>query len=478
MNIDILRDNHELVIISYIVKNPKNKIILKTNVFENQTYRNIYNIITKHDIQEPLDRLTIFGYMMDEEAAVGSKYVDIIFQYIEENKIDEQQAKSAVFNLNRIIDVQKMVTTLDDAKNKIQQGSIKEGIMLAKSISFKTDKNVLDTYSLMEKSIWQHGGFLSGIKQIDRSEASFIFGNMASIGGDSGPMKTAVSLWLCIEILKMNPNFTCNYFEKEMPALDIGRRLVQMLIKRTAKQLVEHTTSTPTMRDLYSSGKFSSDIETTKEMLKQKSYADLFVDEIRQLKDTALGDALGRLKVIPPNQFHDAYDMYEIIETNRPQIWCLDFVTMLGSSKGKSSDYFSYLSNQLEIIKNMTIDTYTFGILLNQLSMHKISGKTNKIPGMDDFEWGAKVKQFSSWVWATFYPRIYYPEGLPINKHYMNQDYFYLTGLKARTGPAFDIMLTAVPQFAKFHEPEEVDSRGMATWLREYRNFTKNKYSK
>jgi replicative DNA helicase len=302
---------------------------------------------------------------------------------------------------------------------------------MAKTVKFNDAQPLQSTIDLMSSSIEETNVFPTGIHKFDKDLGGLAKGNMVSIAGDTGSMKTMISLWLCIKILKANPKFTCLYFEKEMPVKDIARRLAAYASCIPVNKLMDTSLK-----------------DNNKYVITQALAGD---DEMRSVME--------RLKIVPNGNFSNVSDMYRYIDTYNCDIWCLDFLTQLGA-EDTSSDFNRFTMAQASMLKNIISETDTMGIVLNQVKKNSVRGRTNKIPQLDDIEWSGAISQYSAYIFSTFFPSVYYGDS--------PNEYFYLYGLKNRHYRPITIPLMTNPAYCQFNEPTALEEPLMQNWLQGY----------
>jgi replicative DNA helicase len=286
----------------------------------------------------------------------------------------------------------------------------------------------------LKDSLKETSGFFTGFDAIDDAGGMYR-GNLATIIGDSGGMKTMISLYMCLEILQKNPTFTCLYFEKEMPVKDIARRLIAYITKQPLSKIAEIAYS-----------KSERDIEVMSDVIDTA-----YQGEYKSLLD--------RIFIVPHNKFKTAYHMQAFVNRYKPDIWVLDYFTMLEQPDDRMSSY-DYFSQQATILKQTALQSNSLGIILGQLKQNALNDKAKKIPDFGDAEFSSKLKQYSAYAWCTFYPKLYYTE------NYANSMYFYLLGLKNRNGAVINMFFDAYPDYCVF---KETANKGHRDFLEVYK---------
>lgn len=350
---------------------------------------------------------------IDEIYSLIDSYSDV------DNNTIEEIFKENKEMLNQHYKNRMRIKSLEEAKKYIEEGNVNKGIEIAKGLEFDTVDKLDTTWQLMLGSVYDSNGFTTGIEILDKEFGGLHKGNLLSIAGDTGSMKTMISVWLCLKILERNPGYKCLYFEKEMPAKDIGRRLISKLLKMPQTEIM----------------KAQSD-EQKSELAGQVS--DGLSNDINTFK------ILDRFVVVPADYFNSPMDMLRYIENYKPDIWCLDFLTQLGS--GDSSDTSGYTKFTMDVankLKAYANHTDTLGIILNQVKKG-VRERKNKLITLDDIEWSSTISQVSAYIFATLYPSNY------INtKH---KDYYYLHCLKSRFSTKPTLCFHASPHISDFIE--------------------------
>ena len=365
---------------------------------------------------------------------VGLMYEIIKKEIIKYNDYElDNEFNSILQMLIKRKDQINVINTLYKSINLIENGNELEGIINAKSISYTGALSIPDTIELLDNSIDNTNIFLTGIKSIDKNTMGFAKGNLLTLAGDTGSMKTMITLWMCLKILEANENFTCIYFEKEMPIKDIARRIASYITQIDTLTLMDN---------------------------EYKAENKLLIrDKIE--KDPKIKNLLDRLILVPNTNFSNAEHIYAYISKYKADIWCLDFLTQLGADT-VSTDFNRHTMIQAALLKNIIADTDSFGIVITQIKKNSSRQRSNKIPQIDDIEWSGSISQYSAYIFSTFYPYYYYPNVI--------KEYYFLQGLKNRHSSIFVVPLIAYPQFSSFNEPDEITKNDMRNWYSNYVN--------
>lgn len=271
----------------------------------------------------------------------------------------------------------------------------------------------------------------TGIKQMD-NKACILKSNVIVLGGDTASLKTTSALWLILQILKNNPTYTAIFFEKEMPIADIINKIMSWVL--------------------------------------QRDIADILYDNescIKQMDDVLAGnhkhsaviiDLLKRLKLVSPNQFDSIEDILNYVQSEKADIWCLDFLTQMFQEAKNAAEFSFKVMGGINKIKGLTHKTGSTAIIICQLNKGTIENRILKIPQLDDIEWSSNIKKVANCVFMTFYPQLYMKNQF-INDKEQCSRYFYLVNKKNRFAENFSVALTASPATNTFMEPREIGAQ-------------------
>lgn len=357
----------------------------------------------------------------------------------------EEIRKLLSASLSRLKDrknTQELIKSLQDAIYFAKTGDEAQAVSIARSINFSRNTQLKETITHMMESVNEGSVFRTGIRHIDQNMGGLCKGNILSIVGDTGSMKTMVTLWMSIKVLKENPKFTALYFEKEMPARDIARRLASMLSQRKMREVMQ-----------------MNSVEI------QRLIGESSVKEGME----AVFDAISRLTIVPHDYFKNSIDMHMLIDKYKPDIWTLDFMTQLEglNSTGGAESFNMNVLKEANRLKSICNSTNTLGIIINQTGKNTVTRRPNKIPMKDDMEWSGTVSQVSAYIFGTFYPAYYYKTQYP-------SQYFYLIGCKNRHESLVNIPLFAFPDICSFKEPNVLEEGDIIQTLRSYIETKKN----
>ena len=432
----------ELFICACLSKYPKLIDELDLDILQDESCLNYAKMIAKlpdkeNELTYPIvvarldGRYAEFGFTeMNVEHIMQSKATSIESLNFKQTR---DQLRSSIGVLKQRTGQIRLVQQLDVAKALILRGQEKEGIVIAKSLKFSKTAGLEATLSHMLDCVGETNVFKTGIRNID-ANGGMTKGNIISLIGDTGSMKTMISMWMCLKMLQENPTFTCLYFEKEMPVKDIARRLIA----------------------------YATGIDIPKLMgLNKEEALQLVSGHFIKDENKVMLNALSRFKIISNNMFRNVLDMWEYVDEYKPDIWCLDFMTQLEGMGGDSTDFNLSVMRQANKLKEMCTETDSLGIIINQVAKNTVDRRKCKIPLKTDAEWSGTVQQISAYIFATFHPGYY---NLPIPSNY-----YFLVGHKNRHNSKFDIPLEAIPSQCTFTEPDAIIESQMETWLHNYK---------
>lgn len=435
-------DYFELYMAAYYLKYPANIAQMPLNYIYREDMYSVLSTISDTNNLFSISRSVLCSLTDD---SILPNILDKIYQQVNElnNRSDidnEKEMQDILSHLKQRKAKDDAIMQVEESLRLLKQGKINDGINKIKDIQFSKPDDLLNTTTLMIQSMTETNGFRTGIKVIDDEIGGFLLGNLTTIVGDTGGMKTMVSLWLCLKILLTNPDFTCLYFEKEMPVKDVARRLLAY--------------ATGIETDTLLKASISLDIEQTYIIGQtlQESYRT----------NPKLENVLNRLKIVPQTNFHNVADIYQYVSYYKPNIWCLDFLTQItDSSKTKDENYTLQVKNTVDRLKYIVSETNSLGIILSQIGKNTATQRTYKVPRLGDIEWSGTIQQYSTDIFACFYPKNYYRESV-------DNTYFYLISLKGRNGNVI-IPLRANPKLCTFEDNlDSIVKSNMENWLKGY----------
>lgn len=326
-----------------------------------------------------------------------------------------------------------LLDQVDEARRLIIDDKEQDAIAKLKQLKFE-GKEFKTTMQLMMDGMDGTVGFQTGISSFDDLTGGFLTGNVMSVTGDTGVMKTTFVLWLILNILKQNKDFTAVFFEKEMQPTDLARRISNRFTQRSTKEL---------LKDI---------------MLGNSRHLKT---ELREKVSDQDEELINRLKIIPNTEFHTLTDLHAIIDSSGCNVWALDYTTQLAVGR---SDFNVAVMEFANGAKDLVASTATFGILINQ--MKKISDmRRDKRPYEDDAEWSGAIKQISAYHLGLFYPAKYYSNGSKYGDYNLDTQWYYVNILKNRHEASnVPVPLIAYPSVGEFLTPDPLKEKEMMGW--------------
>ena len=378
--------------------------------------------------------------------SLGIVDIQDIFEESESLPLDTEELASEFQNKLREYEYEEWkkttVNKLKVASTHVKSNEINKAIRLVQSIKGYSNVALMPVKETLFDSLNCDIVFSTGIETIDSVVKGFSLGEMTSLIGASGAQKTRFSIWLVLNILKKNPKFKALYFEKEIRAESLLRIIASHIAKIDVRK-----------------------IYNKKEEERLESEDEMVGETTRKIKEELdSSDLFERLIVVPNNRFSNAMDMVRIVEEYKPNIFVLDYMTMLSGNK---TDGYAFLSEQAEILKDLVNNTNTWGLIINQLKLNTVTARNNKIPMTSDIEFGTKIEQFSADILSIFYPYKYYSE-LQINLRDMDKKWFFLIGSKFRYAPPANFVLESNPEVVEYNELSKAKRDNALEWLNGY----------
>lgn len=217
----------------------------------------------------------------------------------------------------------------------------------------------------------------------------WMYGNIMSLAGDTGTFKTTFANHIAIEALKADPDLHYVCFMKEQPSREVWQKIITMLLE-----------TVPYDEVISKLGKGNEEF-------------------VGRAKDALLKSPVGkRIHVVDQGEFSTPYDVVSILRgyasRHKKIIWVLDYLTCL-DFEGSMDNYNLNLATGLRALKNATMSTKSFGIIINQLkggwnidSMTKMYLK--KFPVREDIIWSTEIRNLSAYILMIYCPGQYFPE--------------------------------------------------------------------
>lgn len=274
---------------------------------------------------------------------------------------------------------------------------------------------------------------MTGIVDIDH-EGGFERGNILVVGGDTGAMKTRISLYLSIQMLIYNPEARCIIFEAEMTKKDVFYIQMGWVMGLSYQEVRKLDTN--------------------------------FIMKYLETRDEQIRSMCERLIILDSSDFSTGEDIYHLVRKYDATFWLVDFLTMMVGGEGGATDVNTKVFALTDKLKECAKRTNTFGIIISQLKKGTVEARKNKVPLLDDMEWSGRLKQIASYVFMVFYPS-YYDSQVP-------SDYFFIREAKSRFSQRIRLYFRAFPSQCNFYVPDEMYLYEMQSWWKDYTVGKKN----
>lgn len=228
-------------------------------------------------------------------------------------------------------------------------------------------------------------------------------GNLALLAGDTGTFKTTTAVNLCRAALMADPGLHVFYFMKEQPMHEVWYKL------------------------------FAADTPFTYSEI-QSRFNSRNPDMVESVRSTLTPETTAifeRFHVVSQDTFSTPQDVASMLRgfsVKYPKIiWVLDYATRLDFG-GRPEHFNSYYAAGLETMKNATLATQSFGIIITQLkegwNIDFKTGKQMKImPTRNHIIWSSESKNLAAYIMMLYNPGTYFD---------IPKKYLYLTFQKVR----------------------------------------------
>lgn len=350
-------------------------------------------------MEQPELSLPVMQQVM--RAALDRESFDMAIYEIARHGIDEtevdhyRRALATSYNNWRIKDA------VDWASEQIAQGHNRMRILeelygrLASVHDVRGEKSFEDVFERMAKmNVPVISSGLPGVADIgiaDIGLTEWQTGNLALLAGDTGTFKTTTAVNLCRAALMANEDLHVFYFMKEQPMHEVYYKLFAI--------------DTP------------FDYATIQSSLNAR-HEDM-VDRVRSSITPELRAVYERFHVVSQDTFSTPQDIASMLRgysvRHKRIMWVLDYATRLDFG-GRPEHFNSYYAAGLEILKNATLSTQSFGLVITQLKEGwNIDFKTGRLltimPNRNHIIWSSEAKNLSAYVMMLYHPATYF-EGI------------------------------------------------------------------
>jgi len=258
-------------------------------------------------------------------------------------------------------------------------------------------------------------------------------GNVIAVGGDTGVMKTRLCTWLCLEMLYYDSSLKCVYFQREMTKRQQFYLVCQYVLSLSYKDV--------------------------------RAMSDEFLEaKLSEVEDPAMRSALDRFIMLDSEDFMSAEDIYHEVQRHKPDIWVVDFLTMMISGN-ESSDTNLAVYQLTDNLKETAKRTDSVGILVSQIKKGTVEARSCKMPRPDDLEWSGRLKHVCANIFMVFYPNYY--------DYNVDNSYYIIEEGKSRFAGRAYIYLNAAPWVGKFNRPSLEKENEIRGWYQDYRKNTR-----
>ncbi|MBE0645394.1 MAG: hypothetical protein IH600_15025 [Bacteroidetes bacterium] len=228
-------------------------------------------------------------------------------------------------------------------------------------------------------------------------------GNMMLLAGDTGTFKTTTAINMCRASLYEDPDLHVFYFMKEQRFHEVWYKLFAM-----------------------ESDMSYSDIQRMMNMQHPQAR-----DRIRASFSPDAYSMFERFHVISQDTFSTPQDVASMLRGYSTRyakmMWVVDYATRLDFG-GRPEHFNAYYAAGLEVLKNATLATQSFGIVVTQLKDnwnidYKTGNKIKTPPDRKDIIWSSEAKNLAAYILMLYNPGTYFD---------VPKNYLYLSVLKVR----------------------------------------------
>jgi len=235
------------------------------------------------------------------------------------------------------------------------------------------------------------------------------------LGGERGHHKTNFALHVCSSAVEKNvvklknEDFKVVFFSREMPFKVVKARLISKLFRIPFRDVRTGNYNITEIHKIFHE--------------KYWYYNDNFI-------------------VVPPESIRDVEDMAKVLLSQKPALWCLDYMQLLARGiAGKDGDPNSVIAWLATRLKSLAQMTNTLGIAVSTLSKFERQ-RINHIPRLEDLYSSVEIQYLASWIglcyWSWFYNRN------------LNKKPFFVLWEKNRNDEPYTMPLGVDPEFSAF----------------------------
>ena len=373
-----------------------NELSLHTDIAK-AIFSKLHKEYKERQLKKSIDQLSAICWF-DNEPHLKTAIKNIFSTSLDLFDINSEVLNNLLFDLEK--ETQKIINInkLENAQKLLISNDIAEADEILSSVRLKPVESLQNTSDLIVDSLNNAKIFKSGL-QLDKYTGMLSTKSMMAIAGEPGSMKTYFAMYYILEILKTNPTFTAVFFEKEMPAADIGMRLLSYVV--------------------------GNDIQSIKSLLFGNKKEELISTYNKIINNDPVKKSLiDRFIVVPDDKFNHSGDIEKYIKRYKADIYCVDYLQQMI----RHSDVTSGMNILVSELKDITNSNDAFGILLSQVNDKELARRNNRIPSQTDMQHGTRVIQNCTQTMTLFNPNKVYKGGQPMaHNHYRPEDFFTVT---------------------------------------------------
>lgn len=415
----------------YVEQKAKDKflVLLYGELYSNSKYLKVAQYLKTFRLFDPI----LLSNKLSELKVMEVDYLDI--KDISEEMVSEEDAYSYLKILEDKCGKRRVYGIGKDIIDKVLSGENQYEISLEASqelTRISSDSNIRDNATILDEALNSSYKNLikSGYFLLDETTGGFTVGNVITIGGESGHMKTTIAIDMAFRMLEADKDVRIGIFSKEM----LSEELMKKIISRQCQ-----ISMTNILNNRYDKDKVRKEI--------------MNFEPIRN----------NRIKIIDPKNFHGANDIAKIQFAERFNVWFLDFIQLLDSKSSGSSDFNIEVMNNMKHLKNLSVTTESLGVVLSQIKKG-VELRLKKVPTINDLEWSGVIKQLSSYVFLSYYPVKYFKNIPVMGVGEIPDNLYYLLGEKTRFSEGMVFPMQVNPSFGTFSEI--LDLHQVARWQR------------
>lgn len=342
-----------------------------------------------------LDEPTISMPVMQEAliSALDELSYEHAMKELSQNIVAEEDVEQYIRALTISFNNWRIKDAIDWASERLNEGHNRLQIVeeltarLSSVHEGRKDKTIEDVFVSFEEL--RTPSIPTGIPILEAAGIDrWYMGNLMLLGGDTGTFKTTTAVNLCMAALRADEDLHVYYFMKEQPFHEVWYKVLTGVVPFTYHEV------------------------------QTKMNADH--DEWRQAMRATITDedmaVMTRFHVVDQNDFSRPIDIAGQLKGYsklHPKImWVLDYATRLDFG-GRPEHFNAYYAAGLETLKNATLSTQSFGVIITQLkdgwNIDFKSGRPLKIfPNRSHIIWSSESKNLAAYILMLYHPATYF----------------------------------------------------------------------